>query len=69
MEAPQIVDALLDRFLDGEVSAVVRNALTDYLNTSDSGGYEPFQLTPGAIDKKVRGLVHLILASPAYNLA
>jgi uncharacterized protein (DUF1800 family) len=68
-EAGQIVDLFLDILVDGAATTAERNVLTEYMHTDDAGGYRLFTLTEANVDKKVRGLVYLILSSPAYNLA
>jgi hypothetical protein len=51
--------------VDGDVTPEARQALVDYLNASG-----PLSLAEsGAIDLKARGLVHLALAVPTYQLA
>jgi hypothetical protein len=44
-------------------------AWIDYMNRGDDGGLVTWINTPANVDKKVRGLVHLMLTSPAYQLA
>jgi uncharacterized protein (DUF1800 family) len=50
------------------VSAETRAALRDYLQTNDQGGTTQFAPDEGTIDKKVRGLVHLILSLPEFQM-
>ena len=62
-------DALVDYYLgllvDGDVTPEARQALIDYLNASG-----PLALADGAaLDLKARGLVHLTMAVPTYQLA
>jgi len=60
-----LVDYYLGLFVDGDVTPEARQNLVDYLNTPN-----PLALNDdGAIDLKARGLVHLALATPAYQLA
>ncbi|MBV9602240.1 MAG: DUF1800 domain-containing protein [Chloroflexi bacterium] len=59
-----LVDYYLSLFVDGDVTPEARQALVDYVNTP-----MPLALNDsGAIDLKARGLVHLALATPAYQL-
>ncbi len=68
-EAGTIVDLFLSILIDGEATTAARNVLTEYMHTDDTGNYKLFTLNDANVDKKVRGLVFLILSSPAYNLA
>jgi uncharacterized protein (DUF1800 family) len=62
--ADALVDYYVSQLVDGDVTPDARQALVDYLNTP-----MPLALTDsGAIDLKARGLVHLALAAPAYQL-
>jgi uncharacterized protein (DUF1800 family) len=59
-----LVDFYLGLFVDGDATPEARQALIDYLNSSG-----PLSLSDGAaIDLKARGLVHLALATPTYQL-
>ena len=67
-----LVDAYLGLLVDGDVTPEARQALIDYLNltttTNNAGG--TFSLDDdGALDLKGRGLVHLTMAVPTYQLA
>ena len=68
-EAGPIVDLFADLLIDGSISTPEKNILIEYMHTDDSGNYKLFTLTDANIDKKVRGLVFLLLSSPAYTLA
>ena len=68
-QAGQIVDLFLDLLVDGVATSQERNVLNEYMHTDDAGSYVDFVLSANSVDKKVRGLVFLILASPAYHLA
>ncbi|MBV9543752.1 MAG: DUF1800 domain-containing protein, partial [Chloroflexi bacterium] len=61
-------DALVDYYfsllVDGDATPETRQALIDYLNTSGSLDLSD----PGVIDQKARGLVHLAMAVPTYQL-
>lgn len=60
--AEQIVDYYADLLVDGDLAPEARQALLDYL-----GG--EFRADDRGIDRKVRGLVHLMLSLPTYQLA
>jgi uncharacterized protein (DUF1800 family) len=65
--AEQIVDRYLDMLVGGQVPAAVRYSLYDFMNYVDSG-WEPFVVTQGKLTQKVRGLVHLILSLPEFQI-
>jgi uncharacterized protein (DUF1800 family) len=60
-----LVDYYVGLFVDGDVTPEARQNLIDYLNAP-----APLALNDsGAVDLKARGLVHLALATPTYQLA
>jgi uncharacterized protein (DUF1800 family) len=56
------IDFLVELLLDGDLPAASRAALLDYAR--DGGDFAD----PDVADRKVRGLVHLVMASPLYQL-
>jgi hypothetical protein len=63
--ADSLVDYYLGVLVDGDVTPEARQALIDYLNAP-----APLSLNDnGSLDLKARGLVHLALAAPTYQLA
>jgi len=67
--AEKVVDILADRLNVNDVPPDVRLAWIDYMNRNDDGSLGAWTNTAANIDKKVRGLVHLMLTSPAFELA
>ena len=67
--AEKVVDILADRFNVTDVSPKVRAAWVEYMNANDDGSRGNWTNTPANVDKKVRGLVHLMLTGPAFLLA
>ena len=67
--AERVVDILADRLNVEDVSSRVRGAWIEYMNANDDGSRGNWTNTPANVDKKVRGLVHLMLTSPAFHLA
>jgi uncharacterized protein (DUF1800 family) len=63
------VDFFLDLLVDGQVRPQQRQALVDYVTEGSLWKGVPARETEPAIDRKLRGLVYLILASPEYQLA
>jgi uncharacterized protein (DUF1800 family) len=67
--AEGVVDALAARLNVEDVSGQIRGAWIDYVKADDDGSPGTWTNTPDAVDKKVRGLVHVMLTSPAFHLA
>ena len=67
--AAKVVDLLSDRLNVDDVSSEVRAAWIDYMNRNDDGTLGTWTNTSANVDKKVRGLVHILLTSPAFHLA
>jgi hypothetical protein len=67
--AEKVVDILADRLNVADVSSPVRGGWIDYMNANDDGSRGAWTNTPANVDKKVRGLVHIMLTSPAFHLA
>jgi uncharacterized protein (DUF1800 family) len=67
--AEKVVDILAERLNVSDVSSGVRGAWIEYVNANDDGSRGNWTNTPANVDKKVRGLVHLMLTSPAFHLA
>jgi uncharacterized protein DUF1800 len=68
VSADDVVDYFLGLLVESEVSDDSRYALTQYLETNDAGQYAPFTLSATMIDKKVRGLIYLIMIHPEYQM-
>ena len=67
--AEKVVDVLADRLNISDVPSAVRSAWIAYMNANDDGSGGTWTNTTANVDKKVRGLVHLMLTSPAFHLA
>jgi uncharacterized protein (DUF1800 family) len=67
--AEKVVDLLADRLNVADAPPDTRLAWIDYMNRGDDGGIATWTNTPANVDKKVRGLVHLMLTSPSFHLA
>jgi len=67
--ADKVVDLLASRLNVDDVSSEVRASWVDYMNRNDDRSLGTWTNTSGNVDKKVRGLVHLMLTSPAFHLA
>jgi uncharacterized protein (DUF1800 family) len=51
------------------LAAPTAAALSQYLSTADDGTPAPFEAAPDSLDKKGRGLLALLLASPEFQLS
>jgi uncharacterized protein (DUF1800 family) len=67
--ASDVVNALADRLGLLETSARSRAVWESYVVARDDGSRGTWTNTPQNVDRKVRGLVHLMLTSPEYQLA
>ena len=67
--ATKVVDILAERLNVTDVAPDVRSAWIDYMNRNDDGTLGTWTNTTTNVDKKVRGLVHLMLTGPAFELA
>jgi hypothetical protein len=65
-DAAGLVDHCLQILVDGDVPSSVRAELVQYVR-SGPGAFET--LTPGSLDEKVRGLLHLIMSLPVYQMS
>ncbi|HEY7119821.1 MAG TPA: DUF1800 domain-containing protein [Tepidisphaeraceae bacterium] len=67
--AEQVVDHLLAVLLDGELAPYSRARLIDYLKQDENGKPSPFKLTAEHFANRVRGVAHLTMCTPEYQLA
>jgi uncharacterized protein (DUF1800 family) len=67
--AEKVVDLLSDRLNVDDAPAAIRSAWIDYMNRNDDGSLGVWTNTFANVDKKVRGLVHVMLTGPAFHLA
>lgn len=67
--AGKLVDYFLDLLVDADVPASTRAKLVSYVSSDLSG--KPVSNIPDekTLDAKLRGLVHLIMTLPTYQLA
>jgi hypothetical protein len=67
--AEQIIDYFVDLMVDGDLTDSQHKALLTYMVANDSGRTGPFTLDDQTIEKKVRGLIHLLATTPQYQLS
>jgi len=65
----QVVDRLLDLLVDGDVPASVRGELLSYMTRDYVGSPESFLQDESRLDRTVRGVTHLIMSTPVYQMA
>lgn len=64
-----VADYFLDLLVQQQVSPDTRYTLVEYLQTDDAGKFVPFKISDATmVDKKVRGLIYLILIHPEYQM-
>lgn len=68
MSAKDIVDYFLREFLQREPTRDLRDALVRLAETDGSGGMRSMNVRDRDFDERARGLVHLIMSSPDYQL-
>jgi uncharacterized protein (DUF1800 family) len=64
-----IVDHYAKLLLDGELDQSTRDKFIDYMNHGPKNEPAPFVLDKDILNNKVRGLLHLMMAVPEYQLA
>jgi hypothetical protein len=64
-----IVDHYAKLFLDGELDPSTRDTFLHYMDHGTTDAPQPFVLETEKLNQKVRGLLHLMMAVPEYQLA
>ena len=62
--AEQVVDYFIKLLVQAPIHSQLRQMLIDYLKKNDNGTIGTFTLDATTKDKKVRGLIHLLLSRP-----
>src|SRR5581483_4526921 len=68
-KAKDMVDYFLSRLVDDDVPSNVRKALLAYVSTDINGNVLNTLPDAKTLDVKMRGLIHLIMTLPSYQLA
>jgi Uncharacterized protein conserved in bacteria len=68
LSARDIVDYLLREFLQRPPGRELRDALVQLAETDGAGGFRSMSVRDTNFDERARGLVHLIMSSPEYQL-
>ena len=69
LDAGGVVDLVVARLGPAGLDPATRQTLITYLETDEQGQPAPFALDQETVDRKVRGLVALVLASPEFQFA
>jgi hypothetical protein len=67
--ANDVLSYLTVLLLDGQIPGEARDTLLDYINRDQKGEVKTFKLTAESINSKVRGLMHMMMTMPEYQLA
>lgn len=67
--AADIVDHYAQLFLDGQLQPDTRNTFITYMDHGTKNEPKPFVLDKDTVNDKLRGLLHLMMAVPEYQLA
>jgi hypothetical protein len=67
--ADDVIDHYARVLLDGRISDAARGKFRAYMNMNQKGEAKPFEINGGTINSKIRGVVHLMMATPEYQLA
>ena len=67
--AEQTVDCLAGLLLDGAIAAAAHKQFVDYLGKDENGKAQPFILDRKTFETRVRGVAHLMMCMPEYQLA
>jgi hypothetical protein len=67
--AEDVVEHLSRLLLDGEISEENRQKFVRYMKHDGKEEVRRFAITPGTINSKVRGLIHLLMSTPEYQLS
>ena len=67
--ADDVIEHYAKVLLDGRVPDHAQPRLRDYMNRDEKGETKTFELSGGTVASKVRGVVHLMMALPEYQLA
>ncbi|MBV8782015.1 MAG: DUF1800 domain-containing protein [Phycisphaerae bacterium] len=67
--AEDVVDHYARVFLDGNIAPAARAEFVDFMTHGAKHEPKPFVLNPETMNAKVRGVMHLMVAMPEYQLA
>jgi uncharacterized protein (DUF1800 family) len=68
-DAEEVVDDYARVLLDGAISSDTRGKLIEFMNRNEKDEPAMFKPTPPFINSKVRGVLHIMMSTPEYQLA
>lgn len=68
MTTANVVDYYIRDFLQRKMPTDLHRQFEDFLETDAAGGHRSFSMEDSNFDERVRGLAHLIMSSPDYQL-
>ena len=68
MTTADVVDYYICEFLQRKMPPDLHHQFEDFLETDAAGGHRSFSMNDSNFDERVRGLAHLIMSSPDYQL-
>ena len=72
LQATNAADVIEDYgrvLLDGKIDGDTRDQLVEFMNRSEKDQPALFKITPPWINSKVRGVLHIMMSMPEYQLA
>jgi uncharacterized protein (DUF1800 family) len=66
--ADDVIDHFAAVLLDGELPDEAREKFVDYMNLDSKNNEKPFKLSGETINSKVRGLLHMMMTMPEFQL-
>jgi hypothetical protein len=67
--AEKIIDHFTNILLDGNPPEGLKEKLVDFMRITAKGKTTPFTLTSDSVHTKVRSILHIIMATPEYQLS
>jgi hypothetical protein len=68
MTTADVVDYYIREFLQRKMPPDLHRQFEDFLETDAAGGHRSFSMADSNFDERIRGLAHLIMSSPDYQL-
>lgn len=69
VDAESLVDYYARILLDDDLSADARSRFLSYVNLDEKGNVKKFEITDRSVETKGKGLLHLMMSMPEYQLA
>ena len=67
--ADEVVDHFSLLLVDGQLRDDARQQLLTYMNTDAKGNRKEFKMSPEMVNSKVRGVLHMMMTMPEFQLA